>query len=87
MAWRILNITLLACEVSTVVQWFEYCGALPFFGIGMKTDIFPPKTDGSCWRVLTKHGLLEKGMANPFSILALKPHEQYENEKIYDTER
>ena len=28
--------------------------------------------DGSWWRVLTKHGPLEKGMANHFSILALR---------------
>ena len=28
--------------------------------------------DGSCWRGLTKHGPLEKGMANNFSILALR---------------
>ena len=32
----------------------------------------PPKMDGSWWRVLTKHGPLEKGMANHFSILALR---------------
>ena len=32
----------------------------------------PPKTDGSWWRVLTKCGPLEKGMANHFSILALR---------------
>ena len=32
----------------------------------------PPKTDGSWWRVLTKHGPLEKGTANHFSILALR---------------
>ena len=31
----------------------------------------PPKMDGPWWRVLTKHGPLEKGMANQFSILAL----------------
>ena len=31
-----------------------------------------PKTDGSWWRVMTKHGLLEKGMANYFNILALR---------------
>ena len=31
----------------------------------------PPKTDNSWWRVLTKHGPLEKN-ANHFSILALK---------------
>ena len=28
--------------------------------------------DRSWWRVLTKHGPLEKGMANHFSILALR---------------
>ena len=32
----------------------------------------PPKTDMSCWRVLTKCGPLQKGMANHFSILALR---------------
>ena len=30
----------------------------------------PPKTDGSWWRVMTKRGPLEKGMANHFTILA-----------------
>ena len=32
----------------------------------------PPKTDGSQWRVLTKHGALEEGMANHSSILAVR---------------
>ena len=32
----------------------------------------PPKMDGSLWRVLTKRGPLEKGMANHFSIFALR---------------
>ena len=32
----------------------------------------PPKTDGLCWRVLTKHGPLEEGMANHWSILAVR---------------
>ena len=32
----------------------------------------PPKMDGSCWRHLTECGPLEKGMANHFSILALR---------------
>ena len=41
----------------------------------------PPKTDRSWWRVLTKHGPLEKGMANHLSILAWEPHEQYEKAK------
>ena len=32
----------------------------------------PSKTDRSWWRILTQCGLLEKGMANRFSILALR---------------
>ena len=40
LAWRILSITLLVCEMNAVVQQFEHSLALPFFGIGMKTDLF-----------------------------------------------
>ena len=40
LAWRILSITLLACEMSAIVWWFEHSLALLFFGIGMKTDLF-----------------------------------------------
>ena len=40
LAWRILNITLLACEMSAIVWYYEHSLALPFFGIGMKTDFF-----------------------------------------------
>ena len=40
LAWRILSITLLVCEMTAVVQWFEHYLTLPFFGIGMKTDLF-----------------------------------------------
>ena len=40
LAWRILSITLLACEMSAIVREFEHSLALPFFGIGMKTDLF-----------------------------------------------
>ena len=40
LAWRILSITLLVCEIITVL-------ALPFFGIGMKTDLF--QSCGHCW--------------------------------------
>ena len=47
LAWRILSITLLACEVSAIVQWFEHSLALPFIGIGMKTDLF--QSCGHCW--------------------------------------
>ena len=47
LAWRILSITLIACEMSVTVQWFEHSLALPFFGIGMKTDLF--QSCGHCW--------------------------------------
>ena len=46
----------------------------------------PPKKDGSWWRVLTKCGPLEKGMANHFSILALRSPEHYEKARRWDTE-
>ena len=36
---EILSITLLACKMGAIMQCFEYSLALPFFGIGMKTDI------------------------------------------------
>ena len=31
--------TLLACEMSAIVQQIENSLSLPFFGIGMKTDL------------------------------------------------
>ena len=37
LAWRILSINLLMCEMGALVQKFEHSLALPFFGIGMKT--------------------------------------------------
>ena len=40
LAWRILSITLLVCEMSAIVRQFEHSLQLPFFGIGMKTP-FP----------------------------------------------
>ena len=47
LAGRTLSITLLACEISAIMQYFEHSLALPFFAIGMKTDIFQPC--GHCW--------------------------------------
>ena len=47
LAWRILSITLLPCEMSAIVRWFEHSLALPFFGIGRKTDLF--QSCGHCW--------------------------------------
>ena len=47
LAWRILSITLLTCDMSAIVQYFEHSLTLPFFRIGMKTDIF--QSCGHCW--------------------------------------
>ena len=47
LAYRILSITLLACEISATVQQFAHSLALPFFGIGMKTDLF--QSCGHSW--------------------------------------
>ena len=40
LAWRILSITLLVCEMNAIVRSFEHSLALPFFEIGMKTNLF-----------------------------------------------
>ena len=37
---RIVSITLLVCKMSAIVWYLEHSLALPFFGIGMKTDLF-----------------------------------------------
>ena len=47
LAWRILSITLLVCETSAIVRQFPHSWALPFFEIGMKTDLF--QYCGYCW--------------------------------------
>ena len=46
LAWRILSMTLLACEMSAIVLQFEHSLALPFFEIGMK-QLF--QFSGHCW--------------------------------------
>ena len=46
-AWKILTISLVACKMSAIVWKFEHSLALPFFGIGMKTDLF--QSCGHCW--------------------------------------
>ena len=40
LACRIWSIILPVCEMSAIVWYFEHPLALPFFGIGMKTDLF-----------------------------------------------
>ena len=47
LAWKILSITLPACEMSAIVWQFEHSLALPFFRIGMKTHLF--QSCGHCW--------------------------------------
>ena len=56
LAWRILSITLLACEMSAIVQSFEHSLTLPFFGIGMKTDLF--QSCGHSW--IFQHSLAHR---------------------------
>ena len=55
LTWRILSITLLACEMSAIVWQSEHSLSLSFFGIGMKTDIFQScghcLVFHSCWRI------------------------------------
>ena len=55
---------------STVLQ--QHIGHLSAWGVHLSCHVGPPKLDGSWWRVLTKHGPLEKEMANHFSILLLR---------------
>ena len=47
LAWRILSITLLACEMRAIMQYSEHSLTLLFLGIGMKTDLF--QLCGHCW--------------------------------------
>ena len=47
LAWRTLSITLLECEMSAIVWYIKHYLALPFFGIGMKADLF--QSCGHCW--------------------------------------
>ena len=55
LAWRILSITFLVCEMSAIIRYFEHSLALPFFGIGMKTDLFQACGHvwvfQSCWHI------------------------------------
>ena len=41
---------LLACEMSAIVWYFEHSLALPFFGIGMKTDLFQSVATADIWK-------------------------------------
>ena len=56
LTWRILTITLLACEMSAILLKFEHSLALPFFGTGMKTDLFQ---SCGCWWVFQIYWRIE----------------------------
>ena len=47
LTWRILSITLLAWEMSAIVQWFEHSLVLPFLEFGMRINLF--QSCGHCW--------------------------------------
>ena len=47
LAQRILNITLLAWEMSAIAWWCEHSSVLPFLGIGMRIHRF--QSCGHCW--------------------------------------
>ena len=75
LAWRILSITLLACEMSAIVYQFENSLALTFFGIGMKADLF--QSCSHCW-VFQIWGILSAALSQHhllgFEITQLKFH-------------
>ena len=52
LACRILSITLLVCEMSAIVLYFEHSLALSFFGIGMKTEV---DVNYRIWQTLKKY--------------------------------
>ena len=67
LSWRILSITLLVCEMSAIMQWFELSLALPFFGIRMKTDL--SQSCGHCWVFqICWHTECSTFLASPFRI-------------------
>ena len=53
LTWRILSITFIAGEMSTIVQQFEHSLSLPFWGIEMKTNVL--QSHGHCWVFQTWH--------------------------------
>jgi len=46
-SWRMLSITLLACEVSAIMWYSEHSLTLPFLGTGLITDLF--QSCDHCW--------------------------------------
>ena len=50
LTWRILSITLLACEMSAIMRQFEHSLALPFFGMGFPDSSVGKKICLECRR-------------------------------------
>ena len=72
-----LVITFLPRSKRLLISWLQSPSAVILEPPKIKSDtkpccVGPPKTDGSWWRGMTECGPLEKGMANHFSILALR---------------
>ena len=73
-----MSITLLACEMSPVVWYFEHSLALPFFGISLRTSLVAQMvkhlfTMWETWVLsLGWKDSLEKEMATHSSTLAWK---------------
>ena len=66
LAWRILSITLLDCEMSAIVRYFEHSLGLPFSGLEWKLTFTSPvataefsKFAGILSAALSQHHLLE----------------------------
>ena len=73
-----MSITLLACEMSPVVWYFEHSLALPFFGISLRTSLVAQMvkhlfTMWETWVLsLGWKDSLEKEMATHFGTLSWK---------------
>ena len=79
LAWRILGITLLVCEISATLWVFEHSLAFPFFVIGMQTALFQPC--GHCWVFQICIWNSSTGIPSP------EPHEQYEKNNNIMTQK
>ena len=71
-------------KLTKLITWITALSkSMKLWAIPCKT----PETDGSQWRGLTKRGPLERGMANHFSILALRiPRTVWKCKKIWHWE-